>query len=168
MSIRPLSVLLCAAVLAGCSPQTDATEGEMEEAPADYAPQPLTAAHLANLIAADGARHTVLVLTGPADPTGIDKVFAGFATADPDWLALVPVIEPEVQGETALALQQALATALPHNASGVLALVPDHTSLPVVCKPDVDAAAARAAVDAITDPGLQAAKAECLRYLGTG
>ncbi|MBU1347638.1 MAG: hypothetical protein KKA16_11910 [Alphaproteobacteria bacterium] len=160
MSIRLASLVLCA-LLFGCSPRSETPE----EA---YQPRSLTADQVANLIAADGAAHTVAVLSGPADPTGIDKVFAGVATGAPEWLALVPAIQPETDGMYAEGLQDALATALTHNAPGVLALIPDHASPLFVCAatspPDARMIAARAAVEAVTDPGLQAAKTECIRH----
>ena len=165
MLIRLLPLVLGAALAAGCS-QAESTS-EAENAAASE-PQALTAAHIANLIAADGAAHTVAVLTGPADPTGIDKVFAGIGTGEPEWLALVPAIEPETDGMYTEGLQDALADALTHNAPGVLALVPDQADAYFVCgatnPPDARMIAGRAAVDAVTDPTLQAAKAECIRY----
>lgn len=165
MSIRLLPLVLGAVLAAGCSQAEPTTEVESTAA---SEPQALTADHIANLIAADGAAHTVAVLTGPADPTGIDKVFAGIATGAPDWLALVPAIEPETDGMYAEGLQDALADALTLNAPGVLALIPAHADAYFVCSatnpPDARMIAGRAAVDAVTDPALQAAKAECIRY----
>ncbi len=162
MSIRPSPIVLCAVLaVVGCSPRPEAPE----EA---YAPRPLTAAQVADLIAADGTGHTVAVLSGPADPTGIDKVFAGVATGAPDWLALVPAIQPEVDGRHAEGLQAALATALTHNAPGVLALMPDHALPRFVCgspgTPDARAITVKA-VRAVADPDLRAARTECLRRL---
>ena len=166
MPIRLLPLVLCAAFFVGCSPQTQSTEEE--DAPVAGRPQALTADHVANLIAADGAGHTIAVLSGPADPTGIDKVFAGIATGAPEWLALVPAIQPETDGMYAEGLQDALATALTHNAPGVLALIPAHADPFFVCSattpPDARMIAARAAVDAVSDPALGAAKAECVRF----
>jgi hypothetical protein len=147
-SARLMPMLACAAMVA-CSPRTE------PEPP--VAPLPLTADMMANLMAADGAAHTVAVLTGPADPTGIDKVFAGIATGAPEWLALVPDLKPALGAPHAEGLQRALAAALPHNAPGVLALVPDYTEPRGICTAD-----ARAAVEAVGDPALQTARAECL------
>ena len=165
MLIRLLPLVLGAVLAAGCSQGGSASEAENAAA---TEPQALTADHLANLIAADGAAHTVAVLTGPADPTGIDKVFAGIATGGPEWLALVPAIEPVTDGMYAEGLQDALADALPHNAPGVLALFPVHADAYFVCgatnPPDARMIAGRAAVDAVTEPALQAAKAECIRF----
>ncbi|MFC5343877.1 hypothetical protein ACETK8_12125 [Brevundimonas staleyi] len=168
MPVRLAALAACALLAAGCSPRDDGIDPSgAEEVPADIQPQALTAEHLANLIAADGARHTVLVLTGPADPTGFDKVLAGIATGAPEWLALVPQLQPATDGLHAEGLQDALATALTRNAPGVLALIPDHAHPLFVCAathpPDARMIAARAAVEAVTDPALQAAKAECLR-----
>lgn len=168
MIVRLATLAVCALLVVGCSPRDEAIdESGTEVLPADTGPQPLTAEHVANLIAADGARHTVLVLTGPADPTGFDKVLAGIATGAPDWLAIVPSIQPETDGMYAEGLQDALATALTHNAPGVLVLIPDHANPLFVCgatsPPDARMIAARAAVDAVSDPALEAARAECLR-----
>lgn len=167
MPVRFAALAVCALLAAGCSPRDDAIDPSgAEEVPADIQPQALTADHVANLMAADGAAHTVAVLTGPADPTGFDKVLAGIATGSPDWLAIVPVLQPATDGMYAEELQDALATALTHNAPGVLALIPDHAHPIFVCAatnpPDARMIAARAAVDAVTDPALQAAKAECI------
>ena len=61
-----------------------------------------------------------------------------------------------------------LADALTRNAPGVLALIPAHADAYFVCTatnpPDARMIAGPAAVDAVTDPSLQAAKAECIRY----
>ena len=165
MTVRLAALAVCALLAAGCSPQTQSTDEAEAAAPGE--PQPLTADHLANLIAADGAAHTVAVLTGPADPTGFDKVLAGIATGAPEWLAVVPALQPATDGMYAEGLQDALATALTHNAPGVLALIPDHARPVFVCAatspPDARMIAARAAVDAVTNPELLTAKTECIR-----
>lgn len=163
MSIRLLPFVLCAALIAGCSRAEDAA-AEAEAAAAAAEPQALTAAHLADLIAADGAAHTFAVLTGPADPTGIDKVFAGIATGDPEWLALVPAIEPLTDGMYAEGIQDALRNALVPNTAGVLGLMPDYGSYYFVCA-DADREAARPLVAAIADPALRAARDRCLDYM---
>ena len=156
-----LPTLSACLVLAACSPRTE------PEPPAE--PQPLSADMMANLMAADGAAHTVAVLTGPADPTGIDKVFAGIASGDPEWLALVPTLQPALDGEHAEGLQHALAAALPLNPAGVLTLLPDYAHPDTVCAPtapaDARTAAARAAVEAVANPPLQAARSECMGFL---
>lgn len=161
MLIRLLPLVLGAVLAAGCS-QAEST-GEAENAAASE-PQALTADHVANLIAADGAAHTVAVLTGPADPTGIDKVFEGMATGDPEWLALVPAIEPETDGMYSEGIQYALMTALLHNTAGVLALMPDYGSYYFVCA-DADRETARPLVAAVADPALRAARDRCLQYM---
>lgn len=154
-----LTFVFCAALAAACSPRTAAT-AETETAE----PQALTAAHVADLIAADGAAHTVAALTGPADPTGIQKVFDGMATGDPAWLALVPAIAPETDGEYAEGLNYALSQALVHNAAGVLALIPEHGSYYFVCA-DADHETARPLVAAITERSLRASRDRCLQYM---
>lgn len=161
MSIRLPLLILCLALVWGSSPAREST-AEAENAAAE--PQPLTADHVANLIAADGAAHTYAVLTGPADPTGIDKVFAGMATGDAEWLALVPAIEPLTDGLYGEGIQDALSKALPRNTSGVLALMPEHGSYLFVCA-DADTGITRPLVAAVTDPALRAARDRCLRYM---
>ena len=170
MNVRLVALAVCAVLAAGCSPRTDAIdESGTEVVPPDTGPQPLTADHIANLIAADGAQHTVLVLTGPADPTGFDKVLQGIATGAPEWLALVPAIQPATDGMYAEGLQDALATALTLNAPGVLALMPANAAPVFVCTattpPDARTIAARAALQAVDDPALQARKDRCLAYM---
>jgi len=162
MTVRLAALAVCALLAASCSPRTDTTE--QAEVAASAKPQALTAAHVADLIAADGAAHTYAVLTGPADPTGIDQVFAGMATGDPEWLALVPVIEPLTDGMYGEGIQDALSKALARNTSGVLALMPEHGSYLFVCA-DADKATARPLVAAVTDPALRAARDQCLRYM---
>lgn len=154
-----MTLVLCGALAAACSPRIEAT-AETEAAE----PQALTADHVANLIAADGAAHTYAVLTGPADPTGIDKVFAGMATGDAEWLALVPAIQPLTDGMYGEGIQDALSKALIPNPSGVLALMPAHGSYLFVCA-DADTATARPLVAAVTDPALRAARDRCLQYM---
>lgn len=167
MTVRLAALAVCGLLVAGCSPRDDSIDPSgAEEVPAETERQPLTADHVANLIAADGARHTVLVLTGPADPTGFDQVLQGIATGDPDWLDLVPAIEPATDGVPAENLQDALTTALTLNAPGVLALMPAHALPTLVCsattRPDARRTAGRAAVEAVTDPALQSARTDCL------
>lgn len=170
MPIRHAALALLTLLSVGCSPRDDAIdESGTEVLPPETAPLPLTADHVANLIAADGARHTVLVLTGPADPTGFDKVLQGISTGAPDWLALVPAIQPATDGAPAENLQDALNTALTRNAAGVLALMPTYAAPPRVCatttRPEARKVAAREAVEAVTDPALQSARTECLRQM---
>ncbi len=153
--LRRIATFALAAAVCGCAPEASSPEPAPEGRS-----QPLTAGAVADLIAADGAGHTVAVLSGPADPTGIDKVFEGVATGETAWLALVPAIEPELSPPLRESLQTALANALGPNPPGVLALVPDHADPGRICaEASVEA---RAAVEAVTDPGLQAARAECL------
>jgi len=125
--------------------------------------QDMTAAHLADLIEADGAAHTYAVLTGPAAPDGLDPVFAGIATGEAEWLALVPALQPLTDGFYAEGLQSALGQGLVANPEGVLALMPDYGSYFFVCA-EADGET-RALVAAVTDPALEAAKTECLAYI---
>ncbi|CAL1692282.1 hypothetical protein MMB232_02447 [Brevundimonas subvibrioides] len=154
-----LTLIALMAALAACSPRVQPTEPEA------IPQQPMTAAHLANLIAADGAGHTVLVLTGPAAPNGLDPVFAGMATGDPGWLAVAPLLRPEVDGEYAEGMADALFRALPINPSGVLTALDASGGADELTCEATDDPTVIAAVEGVTDPALQTVKAECLEYL---
>ncbi|WP_269516363.1 hypothetical protein [Brevundimonas subvibrioides] len=150
------------AALAACSPPVDTTQGQ------DIPEPPMTAAHLADLIAADGASHTVAVLTGPAAPNGLDPVFAGIATGDPGWLAVAPLLRPEVDGVYADGLADALSRALPINPEGVLtALNASGGASERTCEATDDPTVI-AAVEGVADPALRTVKVECLGYLRAG
>lgn len=157
-----LMLVALIAMIAACSPRAETvSEDAMQESP-------MTAAHLADLIAADGAGHTVAVLTGPADPTGLEPVFAGVATGDPAWLSVVPLLRPVVDGEYAEGLADALSQALPINPHGVLgALHASGGASELTCEA-TDDATVMVAVEGVSDPALQAAKIECLEYLRGG
>ena len=157
-----LLIAAMTATLAACSPRVDATEVH------DIPEQPMTAAHLTDLITADGAAHTVAVLTGPADPTGLEPVFAGIGTGDPEWLLVAPLLRPVVDGEYAEGLADALSRALPINPTGVLtALNASGGASELTCEATDDPTLI-AAVEGVADPALQAVKADCLEYLRAG
>lgn len=167
-----LALLAAIALLTACSPATDPaaepgmTEG-IEATPSPSAnAQALTADRVANLIAADGAAHTLAVLTGPADPTGYDVVTAGVATGDPAWLGVGQSLRPEADGMYAEGLSEAFYQALPTNAAGVLAvLMATGGASELTCQNTPGNGAAVAAVTAVTDPALAQVKQECLGYL---
>ena len=159
MTIRLVPLALLAIVATACSPGADESE-------AGPGPEPLTAAHVSNLIAADGAAHTLAVLTGPADPSAFDQVTTGIATGDAAWLAVAQDFRPHADGWPAEGLSAALATAIPVNAAGVLAVL-DATggASELSCDPGPDAQVTAAAVRAVTDPSLAEIKRECLGYV---
>lgn len=172
-----LVLFAAVAALAACSPRTedpaevvDATEG-VEAAPQNpngpsANAQALTADHVANLIAADGAAHTLAVLTGPADPTGYDVVTAGVSTGDAAWLGVGQSLRPEADGMYAEGLSEAFYQALPKNAAGVLAVLKTTGGASeLTCQNTAGNTAAVAAVTAVTDPALAHVKQECLGYL---
>ena len=158
---RRATVLALGTLLAACGvPAVRPTEAELAAEPT-----PLTAAHLTDLIAADGAAHTVAVLTGPADPTGLDAVFAGIATGDAAWLSTVPLLRPVVEGTYADGLDDALRRALPIQPSGVLtALQASGGTSPRICRATDDPATI-AAVQGVTDPALRQVRKDCLAFL---
>ncbi|WGM31252.1 hypothetical protein [Brevundimonas sp. NIBR11] len=169
MSIRLLLTALCAVLAAGCSPRTDAIdESGAEVIPAETRPQPLTADHVLNLIAADGAAHTLAVLTGPADPSGYDKVTAGVATGDAQWLIVAQHFRPHADGMYGEGLSDALYKALSKNAPGVLSVLKaTGGASELTCESGPDNAAAIAAVTAVTDPALAETRQECLGFMSS-
>ena len=158
---RCLAMTALVALLAACGvPAEQPTDAELAAEPT-----PLMAAHLADLIAADGAAHTVAVLTGPADPTGLDTVFAGIAGGDAAWLSIAPLLRPVVQGVHAEGLDVALARALPIQPSDVLtALQASGGASPRICRATDDPATI-AAVQGVTDPALRQVRTDCLAVL---
>lgn len=167
MSIRLLPLALCAVLATGCSPRDEAIDPSGTEViPAESEPQPLTADHVLNLIAADGAAHTLAVLTGPADPTGYDKVTAGVATGDARWLSVAQAFRPHADGLYGQSLSDALYKALPANAAGVLAVLKaTGGASELTCESLPDNGPAVVAVTAVTDPALAETKQECLGYM---
>lgn len=167
MSFRFVALAACAVLAAGCSPRTDTIdESGTEVIPAETRAPSLTADHVLNLIAADGAAHTLAVLTGPADPSGYDKVTAGVATGDPQWLDVARHFRPHADGMYGEGLSDALYKALSHNAPGVLAVLKaTGGASELTCESGTDNAAVVAAVNAVTDPELAEVKQECLGYM---
>ena len=159
MSIRLLPLALCAVLAVGCSPRTESTA---ETEPAAVQAEPLSADHVLNLIAADGAPHTLAVLTGPADPSGYDKVTAGVATGDAQWLSVAQNFRPWADGLYAEGLSEALFQSLSKNAARTLAVLKaTGGASELTCQ----SAAAVAAVTAVTDPALTEVKQQCLGYM---
>lgn len=158
MSFRLLPLALCAVLATACSPRVDENESYAE-------PEPLTAAHVSNLMAADGVAHTLAVLTGPADHSGFDQVTAGIATGDADWLAVARDFRPHAEGWAAERLDDALAAALPENAAGVLAVLGSTGTSARTCRPGPSAPTSVTAVRAVTDPSLAGVKRQCLEAM---
>ncbi len=162
--------LLVLVLLPACSRQTATAVDDPERGRTDSRPLPiertLTADDVIQLIRADGAAHTLAVLSGPADPTGADKVLAGVATGQPDWLAVGQAFRPVAQGALAERLSLALHQALSRNAAGVLRVL-KATSGPSkeICQEAPATTAAVAAVTAVAEPELQIVKQECLGYM---
>ena len=156
MSTRLLPLALCAILAAGCSPRDDAIDPSGAEViPADTTPLPLTADHVLNLIAADGAAHTLAVLTGPADPSGYDKVTAGIATGDAEWLRVAQAFRPVADGMYGEGLSDALFAALSRNAPGTLTVLrATGGASELTCESGPDNTDAIAAVTAVSDPSL--------------
>ena len=171
--IRP--TVLCGAVLllSACGEQpaaaTSAESSTVETA------ESLTAAEFQAMIEDDGAAGTWAILTRQGDEARLEALYDGLGTGDAEWLALVPQLQPAADGYYAEGLQEALFHALPNNAAGVLALMPDHAGTDFVCRPagvppdpdeEAKQAADIAALQAVTDPALAERRDACLDAIG--
>ena len=146
-----------------CSQPAETAAAPAAAAAPTARPQSPEALALAARIQAEGAEAVFQDLIGPPDHNGLDPVFAGIATGAPEWLALVPALEPQTDGMYSEGIQEALMQALSVNTARVLALMPKNGSYFFVCANAP--AEARAKVEAINDPALEAAKTECLAYV---
>jgi len=138
----------------------------------------LTPEKVGAMIDGQGAARTVATLSaGDLSKHNLyfDNVLDGISSGNAKWLALVPRLRPGTDGASGEFLRIAIARALPHNAAGVLRLsahgwpVADACSYPMIEPRPADTgryfATAIPAVQAVRDPGLQAAKAICLSEL---
>ena len=166
--MRTLAVItIVGALAAACTP-----------APPHVLAPPLiemTPEGISGAIERDGADAVVQSLWGQEDDNGWSYVTERISYGDQVWLDLVPLLEPGVDGGAALDLNIALSRALQRNARGVLALTSEQRPVGRVCamievEPDPEDVAAYyataiAAVEAVSDPSLQSAKAACLASL---
>ena len=171
--IRQTVFLGAVLVMAGCSEPSDAVPPA--ESSTIEAAGPLTAADVQALIESDGAAGTWAILTRQGDEARLEALYDGLGTGDAEWLALVPQLQPAADGYYAEGLQEALFHALPNNAAGVLALMPDHAGTDFVCRPagvppgpdeEAKQAADIAALQAVTDPALAERRDACLDAIG--
>ena len=138
----------------------------------------VTPAQIRTLISRDGATATVQSLDKDSGAVTFDKVLSGIASGREEWLGLVPLLAPGVDGGTSTGLQMAVTDALLRNPAGVLRLaasgwpVADSCSYPMSTMTEEGAqeffAAAVPALNAVTDPSLQAIKQSCLTEMRTG
>lgn len=182
-----VSVLALGVVACGGTKATNTTNGaapapsnQAATAPANTvaAAGAVTPDQVRAMIAADGAREAVRKMNeggSEAAPNRFALAMNGISTGEQAWLDIVPLIRPGVDGETGESLSMALSEALPRNAAGVLRVSGTAEEVPSVCDPvafqDMSAeretyrAAAVAAVEAVSDPALQAVKTACLTTL---
>ena len=170
---RRLLICVCVATLAACSP----AEAPPQPTPtaADAA---ITPASVRAMVEATSPTQAVATLW----ESGYSTFSDGVASGDAAWLDVVPLIQPGTDAGSSTELEMALSTALPRNAAGVLALLPDHGEYGGVCVNSAieyaelsaaDTAASNAAyygaaipaVEAVSDPALAAGKAACLTAL---
>jgi hypothetical protein len=108
----------------------------------------------------------------------LGQVYAGISAGNDQWLAVVPLLSTGTDASTSESLRDAMVEALPRNAAGVLRVLGERQTSDMlrenVClAPDQDPGpavrtyltTAMAAVEAVNDPALQAAKTSCLAKL---
>jgi hypothetical protein len=147
-------------------------------APAPTAAGAITPDQFRAMLRRDGARKTVQTLDAdPGSPT-LGQVYDGISQGNDQWLALVPLLSTGTDASTSEGLLDAVREALPHNAAGVLRVLEDRQTDSFL-KEDVCGApemqpgpeltahftSATRAVEAVSDPALQAAKTRCLTSL---
>lgn len=187
MMPRAILLALCAVLLAACSPPPRAGEADLPAAqaaaeplptpPLDFEIAPLTPETIRAAVARYGAVAVVQELYGERRDNGFGVVITHMAAGEAEWLALVPLLENRVTTHPMEALDEAMSEALPRNAAAVLRLMSSGVSAQSACQmrvidpteADIVAyySAAIPAVEAVTDPALQGARAECLVALQT-
>ena len=186
--IRRLLLAAVASTLAACSqPETKTPETGAPTAPAatatahgtDFVAGPaVTPAEVSALIAGPDPVAALTELGSFTDqPSRWTTAMRGIALGEPDWLAIVPALDPITENSTAYDLYAALHDALINNAAGTLGLAQgaEDLSVEALCTieyieaPKSDYAAfydaATPAVDAVADPALAEKKAACLTFL---
>jgi hypothetical protein len=138
----------------------------------------LSPAEVQAMVGRDGAAATVRALSQggtPAAPNRFATIEDGIARGDQAWLDVVPLIRSGADGETGTGITMSLGEALPKNPAGVLRLIANKDDAQSICDDSLSdmtadqrreqREAAIAAVTAVSDPALQAAKANCLATL---
>jgi hypothetical protein len=126
----------------------------------------------------DGVSQTVIAFRNPSFSATNRAMSEGIASGDEQWLALVPLLSTSGSAEGAEGLISELADALPRNAAGVLRVLSDRQTGDFLKEgsclhPEEMSgqaartyiATARRAVEAVSDPALQAARTRCLANL---
>lgn len=182
MTIR-ISLLASAALLAtACSQpapaESPAATASPSAAPAPTAQAALSPAELTAMIQRDGGPDTVVaLLQAPEDPRWL-AVLNGISSGEQAWLDTIPLMGDGLDGEAAGSVSVSLSDALEHNAAGVLRIAAPLGYVEDVCFPmppadnpggeaagDAQHARKIAAVEAVADPALRTARAECLAVL---
>jgi hypothetical protein len=148
------------------------------QAPAAAAAVGITPQEVRAMVARDGANATVRTLNEggtEAAPNRFAMVMRGVSSGEQAWLDIVPLIRPGTDGEAGEGLSIALGDALPRNAAGVLRILKTPDDVASACEPlafeegsaerTAHVQAAIAALEAVSDPALQQAKASCLATL---
>ena len=126
----------------------------------------------------DGVSQTVTAFQDPSFAPTNQAMSEGISSGNDQWLALVPMLSTSGSAEMSEGLISGLAEALPRNPAGVLRALADRqvedSFKEVTCfhPEEMSGQAARTyltqaigAVEAVNDPGLQAAKTRCLANL---
>jgi hypothetical protein len=135
----------------------------------------LTPAEVRAMVGRDGAAATVRALSQggtEAAPSRFATFENGVASGEQAWLDVVPLIRSGADGETGTGITMSLNDALPKNAAGVLRLISNRDDAQSICDDSLTERTAEArgahrqasiaAVEAVSDPALRDAKANCL------
>jgi hypothetical protein len=134
--------------------------------------QAVTPAEARQLVDRQGGGEAAVALEGRSAPNRWATVLRGIAMGDPAWMDVAMALAPGIDGAPAEAFNMAVSDALTANASGALRIVGTGGAA-TYCKDNGTEEArsgafyqaAISAVDAVSDPALQAAKASCLANL---
>lgn len=183
------NLLICTAVvaLAACTqdaaPDAEAPAADAAGSDAAAPSSEVTPASVRAMAEAHGAETAFTTLTNDDLGSGWTTIMEGVATGDQAWLDIVPLLADASAGDASAALQMSLSEALPVNAPGVLALMPEpiddigsvcmnaaveYAELPadeLAAANEAYYGAAIAAVEGVGEPALAATRTACLASL---
>jgi hypothetical protein len=137
--------------------------------------QPVTPAEARQLVEQQGGGEAAMAMTGRSEPNRWATVLRGIASGEPAWMDVAGALSRGIDGAPAEAFNMAISDALTANAPAALRIVGTGGAA-TYCKDNGTEdtrsgafyRAAITAVDAVSDPALQAAKASCLANLRAG
>lgn len=135
---------------------------------------PVTPAEVREMVRRTNASDTVVALVGRSEISRWQTVLRGIALGEPEWIGIANLLVEAVDGEGAETFFSALSDMLVTSPADAVRLIgadgaegycSDNGAITNVAERNAYYSAAISGVEAISDPALQAAKAECLRHL---